>query len=166
MARKASESYLAKLRDPRWQKRRLHIFERDNFTCRFCGATDKTLHVHHTHYERGKGPWETSSYGLVTLCENCHEAENFEARRHLEEELVHAVRAVVPVQHLHLLVTAFLFAGATPSNIRNLLNAIGTMLGEPDLQGEFLTVHSEFLERWAQEVGFYDAHPEAKGGER
>jgi len=161
--RKAREEYLAKLRDPRWQKRRLAILNRDNFTCRFCGATDKTLHVHHAHYERGKEPWEASAYLLLTLCEDCHEAESFEARREMEQELVHAVRTVVPAQQLFLLAVAFMQAESTPSRLEDLLRAFGTMLYEPELQAEFLQAHSDFLERWAQENGFYDAHPEAAG---
>lgn len=38
--------YLEKLKDPRWQKRRLEIFQRDEFTCQVCFDTESTLHVH------------------------------------------------------------------------------------------------------------------------
>lgn len=64
-------TYSEKLRDPRWQKKRLEILRRDNFTCVSCSATDKTLHVHHTVYGQNQDPWE---YGqsLITLCEDCH----------------------------------------------------------------------------------------------
>jgi len=44
------EDYYAKLKDPRWQKRRLQIFNRDKWTCRICGSTTDTLHVHHIAY--------------------------------------------------------------------------------------------------------------------
>jgi len=78
-------SYSEKLKDPRWQKKRLEIFSRDNFTCRDCQATDKTLHVHHCLYEKGD-PWKTESRFLLSLCEDCHvtrqELEN-DARRAL-----------------------------------------------------------------------------------
>ena len=43
---------------------------RDNFTCQFCGATDKTLHVHHLKYNGA--PWEADNQDLITLCEDCH----------------------------------------------------------------------------------------------
>lgn len=64
--------YLEKLKDPRWQKKRLEIFERDKWTCRDCEAKDKTLHVHHIIYIPGKDPWDIPSGFLVTLCEDCH----------------------------------------------------------------------------------------------
>lgn len=67
--------YNEKLRDPRWQKRRLEIMERDNFTCRVCGRgiNDGTpLNVHHKKYKKDKEIWEYSNNLLITLCEGCH----------------------------------------------------------------------------------------------
>ena len=64
--------YNEKLRDPRWQKRRLEIMERDNFTCRVCGRgiNDGTpLNVHHKKYKKDKEIWEYSNNMLITLCE-------------------------------------------------------------------------------------------------
>ena len=63
--------YAQKLRDPRWQRKRLEILSRDDFTCQECKATDKTLHVHHRFYKKGLEPWEYDK-ALVTLCEDCH----------------------------------------------------------------------------------------------
>lgn len=63
-------SYAEKLKDPRWQRVRLKIFERDCWRCRACGAEDKTLHVHHEAY-RGE-PWDAPEEALKTLCEDCH----------------------------------------------------------------------------------------------
>lgn len=71
-----SSAYLEQLRDPRWQKRRLEILERDGWSCRYCDAKDKPLHVHHKRYERGKAPWEHSDLYLETLCEDCHAAQS------------------------------------------------------------------------------------------
>jgi transposase len=65
-------SYSEKLKDPRWQKKRLEVFERDKFQCQACDSKDKTLHVHHLKYE-GE-PWESPMEYLETLCEDCHEA--------------------------------------------------------------------------------------------
>lgn len=65
-------SYIEKLRDPRWQRKRLEILNEDKWTCQECRATDKPLHVDHTYYERGKEPWEYENHTLITLCENCH----------------------------------------------------------------------------------------------
>lgn len=66
-------SYSDKLRDPRWQKKRLCVMRRDGFACRDCGDADSTLHVHHCHYEKGE-PWQTDERFLLTLCADCHEA--------------------------------------------------------------------------------------------
>ena len=65
-------NYAEKLKDPRWQKRRLEVFERDDWTCQECGATDRTLHIHHKFYRRGLEPWQYSDAALDTLCEDCH----------------------------------------------------------------------------------------------
>ena len=70
--------YQQKLRDPRWQKKRLEILERDEWTCQCCHATDKTLAVHHRIYVRGAEPWEVPDTALETLCEECHTAESAE----------------------------------------------------------------------------------------
>lgn len=72
------EAYLKKLRDPRWQKIRLEVFQRDEFSCQHCATTTETLHVHHLYYEKGKEPWEYELDALMTLCEECHEAESAE----------------------------------------------------------------------------------------
>lgn len=49
----AKTSYAQKLLDPRWQKIRLHILERDNWQCQNCLNKNETLHVHHRSYRRG-----------------------------------------------------------------------------------------------------------------
>lgn len=66
-------SYAEKLKDPRWQKKRLEILERDNFTCLECADTKKELHVHHRYYLRNHDPWDYENDALVTLCMDCHE---------------------------------------------------------------------------------------------
>lgn len=66
-------SYAEKLKDPRWQKLRLEILERDAFTCQNCDSTTTTLHVHHRRYLKGKDPWDIPVEYLVTLCEACHQ---------------------------------------------------------------------------------------------
>ena len=67
--------YHEKLKDPRWQKKRLEILERDGWSCKFCGSSEKTLHIHHLFYFKGKDPWEIHNGFLITLCEDCHFAE-------------------------------------------------------------------------------------------
>jgi hypothetical protein len=71
-------SYWIKLKDPRWQKKRLKILERSNFTCELCDDTETTLHVHHKAYRKGADPWDYEDYELQCLCENCHETITIE----------------------------------------------------------------------------------------
>lgn len=66
-------TYSEKLKDPRWQKKRLEVMCRDEFTCRDCGDKDNTLHVHHCAYA-GREPWAIPMNALLTLCLDCHEA--------------------------------------------------------------------------------------------
>lgn len=73
-AKAAYVSYSEKLRDPRWQKMRLEVMQRDKFACRVCYNTEKTLNVHHRFYCKGAAPWEYELSALVTLCEDCHSA--------------------------------------------------------------------------------------------
>lgn len=77
----ATKDYL----DPRWQEKRLRVMDREKFTCQSCGAQDKTLHVHHRSYAKGKRIWDTPDDELVTLCEDCHESV---------EEMVREVRRI------------------------------------------------------------------------
>ena len=63
-------TYSDKLRDPRWQKKRLKILERDGWKCKYCESEDIELHVHHKKY---KGlPHDADDEDLETLCKNCH----------------------------------------------------------------------------------------------
>ena len=67
--------YAELLRDPRWQKRRLDVMSRDDFSCCKCGSRTETLHVHHRYYIAGRQPWDYPDNLLVTLCEKCHKEE-------------------------------------------------------------------------------------------
>jgi hypothetical protein len=70
-------TYSEKLKDPRWQKKRLEIFNRDNWTCLKCGSSTKTLVVHHLKYK--SDPWEIEDEFLKTLCEDCHNESHDDA---------------------------------------------------------------------------------------
>jgi len=67
-------TYSEKLKDPRWQKKRLEILQRDEWTCQLCQETEETLVVHH--YKYSGEPWEVEDKYLMTLCESCHESEH------------------------------------------------------------------------------------------
>lgn len=74
-------TYKEKLKDPRWQKKRLEIMQRDGFQCKGCGSKNKTLNVHHIRYF--KNPWEGPDIYKITLCEDCHK-QNSRMREHLQ----------------------------------------------------------------------------------
>lgn len=76
MAKDYKSAYAEKLKDPRWQRKRLEIMQRDDFTCKKCGDNESMLVVHHRYYIGGREPWEYDSGILVTLCQNCHEDEH------------------------------------------------------------------------------------------
>ena len=67
----SKQSYVEKLRDPRWQRKRLEVMQAADFKCQDCGTADKTLNVHHSAYEAGREPWEYT-VGLRCVCEDCH----------------------------------------------------------------------------------------------
>ncbi len=84
-------TYSEKLRDPRWQRKRLEVMQRDDFACQKCGAKDKTLNVHHMIYRKGAEPWEYPLNLLLTLCEPCHEEESYQAKEKATQRLLEAL---------------------------------------------------------------------------
>jgi hypothetical protein len=77
------KTYSEKLKDPRWQKKRLEIMERDRFACQQCGDEKSTLSVHHTYYVSKRDVWDYPSWSLSTLCEDCHKSKH---ERHCEDD--------------------------------------------------------------------------------
>ena len=69
------QTYIELFKDPKWQRKRLEIMERDGFTCQSCFDTEKTLNVHHLIYFPNNKPWEYDDKFLITLCEECHKYE-------------------------------------------------------------------------------------------
>ena len=62
--------YTDKLKDPRWQKKRLEVLSRDEFKCKSCGDDKSELQVHHM--EKSEIPWDSPMRHLITLCKSCH----------------------------------------------------------------------------------------------
>ena len=89
--------YADKLRDPRWQKKRLEIFERDGWYCVYCMYNTSMLSVHHIFYNK-KDPWDHDNDAMVTVCEECHKMESdFEINRgfnkaSIPEKLFHVIQ--------------------------------------------------------------------------
>jgi len=82
--------YSDKLKDPRWQKKRLSILERDDWTCQYCEDNESTLHVHHLNYAT-EDPWDEENNNLVTICESCHKKEHKHRERY-EKELLYLLK--------------------------------------------------------------------------
>lgn len=70
-------TYQSLLQTPEWDEKRKSILARDGYQCRQCGIKDVTLHVHHHFYYPNTQPWDYDDEVLVTLCEQCHEREEF-----------------------------------------------------------------------------------------
>ena len=71
----ANKTYSEKLKDPRWQSKRIEILERDGYKCKECKSLDD-LQVHHKRYIPGRDPWQYDGFDLVTLCNECHERQH------------------------------------------------------------------------------------------
>lgn len=85
------KTYAEKLKDPRWQKKRLTVFSRDSFTCRVCQDSENTLHLHHIKYTK-KDPWDEPDDNLRTVCEKCHsDIHNKETKRIIKAYLEEVV---------------------------------------------------------------------------
>lgn len=69
------KEYREYFKDPRWQKKRLEILNRDEFMCQRCYGTETELHIHHRLYKQNKKPWEYDNDLLLTLCKDCHANE-------------------------------------------------------------------------------------------
>lgn len=72
-------NYSDKLKDPRWQKKRLEVFQRDGWKCVVTGFDRYTLHVHHKRYVGN--PWDSPLEDLETVCEQVHDLIEKPARR-------------------------------------------------------------------------------------
>jgi hypothetical protein len=66
-------NYRIQLKWSHWQRRKLHIMQRDGFKCTICGNDDTILEVHHHQYSAGKKAWEyLDDNELTTLCDYHH----------------------------------------------------------------------------------------------
>ncbi len=71
-------TYSEKLKDQRWQKRRLELLEAAGWKCtrKECENPKEKpeLHVHHKVYLRGLDPWDYEDWALQVVCNECHAA--------------------------------------------------------------------------------------------
>lgn len=108
----ATTSFSEQYKHPNWQKKRLEILERDQFTCQRCGDTESTLHVHHTYYGSNLKLWEYGDRGLITLCEECHEKVHgiSQSIKHMVTELLNKYRDGDDIDRLYIAHKAFVIA--------------------------------------------------------
>lgn len=111
--------YWQKLKDPRWQRKRLEVLERDEFKCVVCEDDMNTLHVHHRRY--CKDPWDSPLEDLETLCERCH--ENVELAKREVLPLFESADAMITLLHV-------LIKHKENANGRNLAYHIDDAMGE------------------------------------
>jgi len=101
--------YSEKLKDPRWQKKRLKILEWDEWACQVCFDSENTLTVHHLRYLPGVEPWDHPDDLLLTLCEDCHGYER-DTRGSVESDLLEIMKAnKFMSQDLRILCQAFMW---------------------------------------------------------
>ena len=97
-------TYSEKLKDPRWQRRRLEKMKQADFACEVCADSTEELHVHHKQYLNGYEPWEYEDSLLLCLCRTCHDIMHMDqakVKKHaerlaVETKLVRYYERVVP----------------------------------------------------------------------
>jgi hypothetical protein len=148
------KTYSDKLKDPRWQRKRLEILQRDDFACRYCRSKDNTLHVHHKLYRKGKMPWDYEDDVFVTLCESCHKT----AEDSKEAVLIKMGSSRYRDLSLYRIATALdedptevTFLGWAASNLAACVNAQLSLEEGVDESEEFLEgMHEEFRSNMAE----------------
>ena len=93
------KSYTEKLCDPRWQRKRLEVFNAAGWRCQECNADDQTLHVHHIFYVSCLEPWDAPPELLLCLCKFHHQERQaveqvifVEVAKHLATLNIHEMR--------------------------------------------------------------------------
>lgn len=119
--------YYKKLKDPRWQRRRLEILEKAGFVCEYCGSSERTMHVHHKAYLKGRDPWDYSDFWLEALCEKCHSW--------LEDRL-NAMNLMIRTCPVHKLVEL--------EQVISILTLSATAIGNGDLPNDYKSPETPF----------------------
>lgn len=141
------KTYSEKLRDPRWQKKRLEVMQRDGFSCQSCQDTETTLNVHHCYYERGKDVWDYPSEALITLCEGCHNIETFR-RKEVEADLLDLVKRKGFLYYDMIDLSRALFNLPDKNTMHPVfINALGDLLREEGFRKHILDTYFEILSK-------------------
>jgi len=126
-----AKTYSEKLRDPKWQKKRLGILNRDNWTCRVCGDKENTLHIHHLYYKKGAEPWDYPDDALRTLCGDCHECET-DFLRDYEDDLIRSLKLCGCMSdQICKLVAVFMNFKHNQKQCGEFIDILGEITGDP-----------------------------------
>lgn len=106
------KSYYEKLKDPRWQRKRLEILDDAKFECQNCGEDKKPLNVHHILYRKGTDPWDYHPSLLQCLCEKCHE-EWHDQRDEFNENLAQIESQGLGIEEFFWLAEGIVFENIT-----------------------------------------------------
>lgn len=138
-------TYIEKLKDPRWQRKRLEILNRDDFTCQMCDDKETMLHVHHTYYENGLEPWEYPNESLRTLCSNCHKYETIDLKEASQELILILKKRGMYSCDIRSLSMAF---ESCPIEIDQIYEIFFNFLIYPHVSGRVISLYDEIrLER-------------------
>ena len=110
--------YLDESKTVEWQRKVDEIRQRDNYTCKICGAQDRQVHVHHIIYNRNLHYWEYPNELLITLCKDCHRSEH-----ELEDRLRKIKTSMNPI--IVESINTMRVKGVLITEIVNTLNKIG-----------------------------------------
>jgi hypothetical protein len=101
-----SHEYSEKLRDPRWQRKRLECMNAAGWACEICKHQYEELMVHHKVYRRSEitnellEPWEYPQQDLQCLCKTCHTLKHLQqvkVAQYAEHEKLLRVTKVVRI---------------------------------------------------------------------
>lgn len=85
-----NNNYSEKLKNPKWQKKRLEVLNLRGFKCELCSCETKELHVHHRFYLKGREVWEYDNDVFQVLCCDCHTKEH-ENKNAVTEKIIEVI---------------------------------------------------------------------------
>jgi len=121
MSTQSKKSYSDLLLDPRWQRKRLEVYQRDKFKCQVCGSDQNTLSVHHRKYKWGLKPWEYPNHMLVTLCLECHKREQNPNPKNIES-IIESLRSVPLTSQELTWFESILYAGIMAGDVGGIIS--------------------------------------------
>lgn len=125
MAKK--NNYTDKLKNPKWQKKRLEVLNLHGFKCEKCGCEDKELHVHHRFYIKGREVWQYDNDVFQVLCCDCHEKEHLKVKE---------INEVIPEKYKNLIVLVENLNKRRGRNQEDLEMLLGTIIEDEERKDE------------------------------